>query len=53
MGAGQREHIGQKIGVIGARSSVDDEQRGSVAKSCVIDQHAMRVDKAFLLGIDG
>jgi len=53
VGAGQREQVRQKVSVVGAGSAMDDDQRGACAEGHVIDEHAVGVDKTFLLGING
>ena len=51
--AGQRQQPGQEVVVAGAGTAMQDDQRRAVAEGLVVDEHAVGVDEALLLGVDG
>jgi hypothetical protein len=53
VGAGQRKQVRQKVGVVGAGTAVDDDQRGALAEGHVIDEDSVGVNETLLLGVDG
>ena len=53
VGAGQGQQPGQKVGVVCAGTAVEDNQRRAFAEFNVVDEHAVGVDVALVLGVDG
>src|SRR5581483_2763033 len=52
IGACERQQVGQEVVVRSAGAAMQDQQRIALANGLVIDHQAVRVDVAFLLGID-
>ena len=53
MGASQRQQPGQEVGVVGARTAMEDDERRAFAEFDVVDEHAVGIDEAGLLRVDG
>ncbi len=51
--AGQRKQVRQEVVVAGAGTAMEDDERGAGAEGHVIDEDAVGVNEALLLGVDG
>src|ERR1700674_2432385 len=49
---GQRQQVRQKIIMRRARTAMHDQQRRAAAQHLVINHHSIRIDEAFLQGIN-